>query len=135
MGGAAAVVKRCEVALGGVTVPGDGEVVRDYLYIKDTVKALVAAATYQAGSHGPRLFNIGSGAGYSLNQIVDTIKQTAQHDPNNHYYTSTTSCYLFADLVFLLFVLQHVVRRLWHVIYQIALQTLVYSRPCMHQLR
>lgn len=49
---------------------GDGSVTRDYLYIADLVEALQLAATHQ----GPdRIFNIGGGAGRSLNDIVAAI--------------------------------------------------------------
>ncbi len=58
-----------------IAIWGDGEVVRDYLYITDAVKALLCAAQYQPeDSSSPRIFNIGSGEGHSLNQIVAAIK-------------------------------------------------------------
>jgi UDP-glucose 4-epimerase len=60
-----------------ITIWGDGEVVRDYVYIKDAVKALVLAAEYDAGPDEPRIFNVGYGRGYSLNQIVAEIKKVA----------------------------------------------------------
>lgn len=50
---------------------GSGEVVRDFVYIDDVVEALVAAAGYQ-GLH--RVFNVGSGIGRSVNQIVADIE-------------------------------------------------------------
>jgi len=58
-----------------ITIWGDGEVVRDYVYIKDAVKALVLAAEYEAGPDEPRIFNIGYGSGHSLNEIVNEIKK------------------------------------------------------------
>jgi UDP-glucose 4-epimerase len=58
-----------------ITIWGDGEVVRDYIYIKDAVSALVKAAEYQPGPDCPRVFNIGAGCGHSLNQIVEALKQ------------------------------------------------------------
>ncbi len=55
-----------------ITVWGDGTVVRDYLYIADTVSALQRAAEY----HGTeRIFNIGSGSGHSVREIVAAIEQ------------------------------------------------------------
>jgi UDP-glucose 4-epimerase len=55
-----------------VEIWGDGSVVRDYLYIGDLAAAMVAAGRYE----GPeRVFNIGSGAGQSLNQVLDGIEQ------------------------------------------------------------
>jgi UDP-glucose 4-epimerase len=58
-----------------ITIWGDGEVVRDYVYIKDAVKALVLAAEYDAAPGEPRVFNVGFGQGYSLNEIVAEIKK------------------------------------------------------------
>jgi len=59
-----------------IAIWGDGEVVRDYLYITDAVKALLCAAKYEPeDENSPRVFNIGSGEGHSLNQIVATIKE------------------------------------------------------------
>ena len=57
-----------------ITIWGDGEVIRDYVYIKDAVKALVLAAEYSASPQQPRIFNIGYGKGYSLNQIIAEIR-------------------------------------------------------------
>ncbi|MGC9456464.1 MAG: NAD-dependent epimerase/dehydratase family protein [Halothiobacillaceae bacterium] len=49
---------------------GDGSVVRDYIYIDDVAEAFCAAARYR----GPwRIFNIGSGEGRSLNEIVEAL--------------------------------------------------------------
>jgi UDP-glucose 4-epimerase len=58
-----------------ITIWGDGEVVRDYIYIEDAVAALLRAAEYEAGDGDPRVFNIGGGDGTSLNQLVQAIKQ------------------------------------------------------------
>ena len=58
-----------------ITIWGDGEVVRDYIYIDDAVKALVKAAEYKPEPNGERVFNIGAGNGHSLNEIVEAIKK------------------------------------------------------------
>jgi UDP-glucose 4-epimerase len=60
-----------------ITIWGTGEVVRDYIYIEDTAKALLQAAEYKSDADSPRIFNIGGGHGTSLNQIVQEIKQIA----------------------------------------------------------
>lgn len=51
---------------------GDGSVVRDYVYIADVIRALLAAADYRGDE---RILNIGSGQGRSLNEIMDVIGQ------------------------------------------------------------
>ena len=54
-----------------IQVWGDGSVVRDYLYVGDAAEALLKAATFEGE---PRLFNIGSGAGTSLRQLIQEIE-------------------------------------------------------------
>jgi UDP-glucose 4-epimerase len=54
-----------------IEIWGDGSVVRDYLYVEDLAGALVKAATYQGE---PRIFNVGSGIGTSLNELVSTLR-------------------------------------------------------------
>jgi UDP-glucose 4-epimerase len=55
-----------------VEIWGDGSVIRDYIYISDVVDALVAAASCQSEE---RIFNIGSGRGHSLNELLDGIEE------------------------------------------------------------
>lgn len=63
---------------------GDGTVIRDYLHISDAVRAIVAAAKY---SGQERIFNIGSGVGHSLNELVDLIKEMVGRDiPCRHLH-------------------------------------------------
>lgn len=58
------------VAAGDVLpIWGDGEVVRDYLYIDDLIDMLVVAARHTSTG----IFNVGSGQGHSVNDIVDVI--------------------------------------------------------------
>ncbi|MGZ8546870.1 MAG: NAD-dependent epimerase/dehydratase family protein [Sulfuricurvum sp.] len=54
-----------------IEIWGDGTVVRDYIYIKDVVDAMLATAFYKGKE---RLFNIGSGQGKSLNEILAAIE-------------------------------------------------------------
>ena len=60
-------------ALKGVPLEvwGDGSVVRDYVYVHDVVDALVRGSEYE----GPcRIFNVGSGTGRSLNEVVEALR-------------------------------------------------------------
>ena len=61
-----------------IEIWGDGSVVRDYIYIDDAVEALVQAATWD----GFRLYNVGSGVGHSLTDILNVVKKTADMDAN-----------------------------------------------------
>jgi UDP-glucose 4-epimerase len=54
-----------------IEIWGDGEVVRDYLYVEDFVDGLYRAACADVPE---RIFNIGSGRGHSLNEIVASIR-------------------------------------------------------------
>ncbi|HBK08870.1 MAG TPA: NAD-dependent epimerase [Acetobacteraceae bacterium] len=54
-----------------VEIWGDGSVVRDFVFVEDVVDALVAAAT---DGSGERVFNIGSGQGRSLRDIIAAIE-------------------------------------------------------------
>lgn len=49
---------------------GDGESIRDYIYIDDAVNALFLLSQYNGKKH---IFNVGSGIGYSINQIIELI--------------------------------------------------------------
>ena len=55
-----------------IEVWGDGSVVRDYLYISDTISALLQVARYQGEE---RIFNIGSGGGHSIREIISAIEE------------------------------------------------------------
>lgn len=68
-----------------ITIWGDGEVVRDYIYVTDAAQALVKAAEYKAGPNDPRIFNIGGGTGHSLNEIVAEIKQNIDRPVTVNY--------------------------------------------------
>jgi UDP-glucose 4-epimerase len=71
-------------ALRGETIEiwWDGSVVRDYLYISDVVDALVKTIEYQGDE---RIFNIGSGRGLSINEILDGIGQVLGRYINRNY--------------------------------------------------
>jgi UDP-glucose 4-epimerase len=50
---------------------GDGEIIRDYVFVDDVVSGIYKAASSISVS---RTFNLGSGVGFSLNEIVDCIR-------------------------------------------------------------
>lgn len=76
--------QRIEAAQGAVTVflhramsrrPieiwGDGTVIRDYIYVADVAEAFARAIAY---SGGKSVFNISSGVGTSVNELIDLIE-------------------------------------------------------------
>jgi len=62
------------IANEAIDVWGDGSVIRDFIYVDDVVDAMEAAAL---DASKERIFNIGSGTGRSIREIITTIeKQT-----------------------------------------------------------
>jgi len=65
-----------------IEIWGDGSVVRDYIYIGDATRAMVMAASH---SGAEKTFNIGSGDGVSLNQIIAGIEEVTGRKANVTY--------------------------------------------------
>lgn len=66
-----------------IAIWGDGSVVRDFLHVSDVADALM-----RAGGHlkdDKRVLNIGSGRGYSINQILDTIESVTGRNVARNY--------------------------------------------------
>jgi UDP-glucose 4-epimerase len=55
-----------------VKIRGDGNIVRDYVYIDDVTEALHLMGTCQATES---VFNVGSGQGYTLNQVISIMSK------------------------------------------------------------
>ncbi|MDR1280051.1 MAG: NAD-dependent epimerase/dehydratase family protein [Opitutaceae bacterium] len=55
-----------------IEIWGDGTVIRDFIYISDLIDALIAALT--SPLTGTEI-NIGSGKGYSINEVIATIEK------------------------------------------------------------
>lgn len=68
-----------------ITIWGDGEVVRDYLYVSDLVDALEQAALIETGE---KVLNIGSGNGLSLNALIRCIYEVVGEAPDVEYLPS-----------------------------------------------
>lgn len=62
---------------GLLEVYGDGTAVRDFIYIEDAVRGIFNIVN---GESELRIFNLGSGKGTSVNQVIDTIKTTIRKD-------------------------------------------------------
>lgn len=50
---------------------GDGSVIRDFVHASDVGRAFVAASDHAGSS---RIFNIGGGRGFSVNEIIETLE-------------------------------------------------------------
>lgn len=65
-----------------INIWGDGELIRDYVYIDDVVDAILKSIVYSGES---RVFNIGSGIGTSLNQLVVILEHLSGLSVNTLY--------------------------------------------------
>ena len=61
---------------------GDGNTLRDYLYISDLVDALERAAEVEPRE---RVLNIGSGRGISINELLELIAEGVGEQPTVKY--------------------------------------------------
>jgi len=66
---------------------GDGENARDYLYIDDFIELclLIIATDYSTGSY---VYNVGTGVGYTLNQLCDEIEHITNIKIHREYLES-----------------------------------------------
>ena len=58
----------------------DGTCIRDYIHVSDLADAHVAALRYVLDGKPSRPFNVGTGRGYSVREVVDTVKQVTGRD-------------------------------------------------------
>lgn len=65
-----------------IEIWGDGSVTRDYIYINDAVDAMVQMLGHQGDE---RIFNLGSGEGKSINEIINAIQQLVGHHVKRSY--------------------------------------------------
>jgi UDP-glucose 4-epimerase len=54
-----------------IEIWGDGSVIRDYIHISDVLSAMIKSISYEGDEH---IFNIGSGHGISLNEVINEIE-------------------------------------------------------------
>ena len=64
-----------------IEIWGDGSVVRDYIYVADVARALLLAGCRQKSG----TFNIGSGIGHSLNDVLDVLREQTGLDTEVRY--------------------------------------------------
>ena len=68
-----------------IEIWGDGTVSRDYLYVTDMVRGIVKLINHRGDS---RIFNISSGIGYSLNDIMAIMRDELKLPIKVNYMTS-----------------------------------------------
>jgi UDP-glucose-4-epimerase GalE len=75
-----------EAALTGVPLPvfgsdyptEDGTAVRDYIHVEDLASAHIAALEYLIKGGTSRAFNLGTGQGHSVRQVLDMVEQAGK---------------------------------------------------------
>lgn len=68
-----------------IVIWGDGGVIRDYFYVGDLADAYLKAATLDVKE---RIFNIGSGVGTSLVEVIELIAEATGKNPEVSYTES-----------------------------------------------
>ena len=70
-----------------IQIWGTGDVVRDFIYVDDLVDAFYRSIKYNTNSN---VFNIGSGKGYSLNDLLNIMRDVIGLDVSVNYSKSRT---------------------------------------------
>ena len=71
----AAGVRDCLHMYGNDYPTPDGTCIRDYLHVMDLAEGHVKALEYAVGHRGTEIFNLGTGEGYSVYQVVHTFEE------------------------------------------------------------
>jgi UDP-glucose 4-epimerase len=71
-----------------IEIWGSGEVVRDFIYIDDVVRAVMMAAVHEGPS---RLFNVGSGVGKTVNSVIDDVERAVNQRRLQRIYLESRS--------------------------------------------
>jgi UDP-glucose 4-epimerase len=66
-----------------IEIWGDGSVTRDFIYAGDLAAALYRAMTHNSSEE--QIFNIGSGTGASINQVLEALAAVTGRDLDVHY--------------------------------------------------
>ena len=65
-----------------INIWGDGSITRDYVHVRDVAEAFVKAIGYSGPEH---CFNIGSGAGTSLNELIAMLEDVLDRPVERNY--------------------------------------------------
>lgn len=70
-----------------IDIYGDGSVIRDFIYIDDAINAIINIVN---GPSDYRLFNVGSGVGTSILEVIELVKKVIKKDMIINYYEGRT---------------------------------------------
>jgi len=77
----AASGRRDHVAINGTDYPtADGTCVRDFIHVADLCDAHLKALEWLLAGNRGRVFNLGSGAGHSVRQLIETARAVTGRD-------------------------------------------------------
>jgi UDP-glucose 4-epimerase len=72
-----------------IKIWGDGEDIRDYIFIDDAIDAIIKVIEYEGNE---KIFNIGTGKGISINKLIDIIKKYLSEYDIKVEYTNSRKC-------------------------------------------
>ncbi|HPB92546.1 MAG TPA: NAD-dependent epimerase/dehydratase family protein, partial [Anaerohalosphaeraceae bacterium] len=73
----AAMGRRPSVKIFGTDYPTpDGTCIRDYIHVEDLCSAHLLALE-QLANHREQVYNLGNGTGYSVRQVIDTVRRVS----------------------------------------------------------
>lgn len=76
----AAVAGEPIVVFGADYPTPDGTCIRDYVHVVDLARAHVLAVDALAGGHPSRVYNLGSGTGFTVSQVIDAARRVTGKD-------------------------------------------------------
>lgn len=68
-----------------INIFGNGEIVRDYIEITDVVEGIYKSIFYKSDDSFKNIFNIGTGQGTSLNQLIKNIEEITNKRSKIYY--------------------------------------------------
>lgn len=68
-----------------IDIWGDGSSIRDYIYVTDVIEAAIKVLNYTGDD---RIFNIGSGKGNSVNDVINMIENIVKNEVEIRYLES-----------------------------------------------
>ena len=71
--------RKCISVFGSDYPTKDGTCVRDYVHVTDLAQAHIKALTYLADGNSSNCFNLGSGTGYSVREVIEAARRVTGH--------------------------------------------------------
>ncbi len=72
-----------------VTIWGDGKDIRDFIYIDDAIEGILKILEYNGQE---RVFNVGTGIGYSVNEVLEKVQEKLNRKAVKINYTEGRLC-------------------------------------------